>query len=166
VNGLASLWRLARRSGVTLALALVVVGLLAASYSLSRIAGWIPRSALAVTLVLIVIQLGLDVRERMRDARSTPPPGLHTDTVTLLRLVSVTEAVAILWVGGVLLALLLLGMTAGSALFAFAFLRVYAGENWRTSGIFALGLAGSVQLVFGTVLQANLYPGWLWQLLR
>jgi hypothetical protein len=43
VRGLADLWWHARRSGVALGLALVVVGLLAASDSLSRIAGWIRR---------------------------------------------------------------------------------------------------------------------------
>jgi hypothetical protein len=167
VSGLAGLWRHTRRSGVTLALAMVVVGLLADSYSLSRIAGWIPRSVLAVTLGLIVIQLGLDVRGRMRNTQSTPPSGLKPGTATLLlRVGSITEAVAILWVGGALLALLLLGMTAGSALFAFAFLRAYAGENWRSSGVFALALAACVHLVFGTVLQATLYPGWLWQFAR
>ena len=166
MRGLADLWRHARRSGVTLGLALVVVGLLAASDSLSRIAGWIPRSVLVVTLVLIVIQLGLDVRRRMRDMRSTPPAGLSPGAATLLRLGSVTEAVAILWVGGAFLAILLFGMTAGSALFAFAFLRGYAGENWRSSGVFALALGACLQLVFGTVLQATLYPGWLWQFAR
>jgi len=163
MTGLADLWRHARQSVVTLGLALVVVGLLANSYSLSRIAGWIPRSVLAVTLGLIVIQLALDVRARMRNARSTLPAGLRPDAVTPLRVGSVAEALAVMWVGGALLALLLFGMTAGSALFAIAFLRGYAGETWQSSGVFALALAVCVQLVFGTLLQATLYPGWLWQ---
>jgi hypothetical protein len=162
MRGLAILAACTAQRSHALGLALVVVGMLAASDSLSRIAGWIPRSVLVVTLVLIVIQLGLDVRGRMRDMRSTEPPGLSLGTATLLRVGSTTEAVAILWVGGAFLAILLFGMTAGSALFAFAFLRGYAGENWRSSGVFALALAACLQLVFGTVLQATLYPGWLW----
>ena len=54
-------------------------------------------------------------------------------------------------------------MIGGSAVFAFAFLRVYARENWRNSVIFAVALAACLQVVFGTVLKATLYPGWLWQ---
>lgn len=163
MTGLVNLWRLARQSGVVLGLALVAVALLSASYSLSRVAGWIPRSVLAVTLGLIVIQLGLDVRERMRVAPSTAPQAMNPGEPASLRLGSLTEAVAVLWVAGALLALLLFGMTAGSALFACMFLRVYAGESWWSSAGFALALAACVQLLFGLVLQATLYPGWLWQ---
>lgn len=158
-----NLWRQARQSVVVLGLALVAVGLLSVSYSLSRVAGWIPRAVLVVTLGLIVIQLGLDVRERMGTGPSTVPPGVKPPDSTLPRFGSLTEAMAVLWVGGALLALLLFGMTAGSALFACMFLRGYAGESWSKSAGFALALAACVQLLFGLALQATLYPGWIWQ---
>jgi len=166
VTALAGLWQLARRSVVTLGLSLVVVGMLAASYSLSRIAGWIPRIVLAVTLGLLVIQLVIDVRGRMRNSPSIPGTGRNSGRATALKVASAAEAAAVLWAAGALVSLLFFGLIAGSAVFAFAFLRGYARENWRSSAIFALALAACLQLVFGTLLQATLYPGWLWQLLR
>jgi hypothetical protein len=165
MTDLAGAWRLARRSVVTLGLSLVVVAMLVASYSLSPIAGWIPRIVLVVTLALLVIQLGIDVRGRLRNPPSTPGVGRNSVRATALRVASAAEAVAVLWAAGALMALLLFGMIAGSAVFAFAFLRGYAGERWLGSAVFALALAAGLQLVFGTVLNATLYSGWLWQFL-
>jgi hypothetical protein len=156
MTDLAGAWRLARRSVVTLGLSLVVVAMLVASYSLSPIAGWIPRIVLVVTLAL---------RGRLRNPPSTPGVGRNSVRATALRVASAAEAVAVLWAAGALMALLLFGMIAGSAVFAFAFLRGYAGERWLGSAVFALALAAGLQLVFGTVLNATLYSGWLWQFL-
>lgn len=166
MKGLAELWRHTQLSVSTLGLALVVAGLLAASFSLSRIAGWIPRSVLTVMLGLIVIQLGLEIRGRMRSARPAPAVRPAAGPAPPLPARSVTATVAVLWLAGALLALLLLGMTVGSALFAFAFLRRHAGESWRSSSLFALAFGAGLQLVFGVILQAQIYPGWLYSIIR
>jgi len=163
MTDLAGLWQLARRSVVTLGLSVVVVGMLAASYSLSRIAGSIPRIVLVVTLALLLIQLVIDVRGRMRNPPPTRDMGRNAGRAAALKVASAAEAVAVLWAAGALLSLLLFGMIAGSAVFALAFLRGYARDSWWSSAIFALALAVCLQLVFGTVLKATLYPGWLWQ---
>jgi hypothetical protein len=158
--------RFPRPSAGTLGLALVVAGLLAASLSLSRIAGWIPRGVLSLTLALLVVQIALEIREQLRNAPAAPPPGANAATATTTPASAATPGEALLWMGGLLLAVLLLGTTAGTTLFAFAYLRWYAGESWPTSGVFALVLGVCIQLVFGLLLQATLYPGWLWQFTR
>jgi hypothetical protein len=158
-------WRHTRLSVSTLGLALVAAALLASSFSLSRIAAWIPRTVLAVVLALLVIQLGIEVRGRMRAVPSAPVPG-STGGAPRAPGASVTPTVAILWLGGALLAVLLLGVTIGSALFTVAFLRGHAGDGWRSSGTFALALGAGLELFFAQLLQVQLYPGWLGQMVQ
>ncbi len=135
---------------------MAVGALLAASFGLSPIAGWIPRTVSAVTLLLIFIQFGLEMREH---AASPPRPA---PAAAQPQGNAATPAEAVSWIAGALLAVLALGIAAGSALFAFAWLRRSAAESRTTSALFALALGASLQLFFGVVLQATLYKGWLW----
>lgn len=142
----------------TIGLALAVAVLLAASFGLSRIAGWIPRAVLSVTLVLIFIQFGIEMREGKNVAPpARPGPGAEA------RVGSATPAVATAWIGVALLAVLVFGTAAGSALFAAAYLRWHARESWATCGVFALALGAFLQLLFGELMRATLYAGWLRQ---
>lgn len=186
MTGTPGMPRFLHRSWGTISLAVVVSGFLAASLPLSRIAGWIPRAVLSVTLVLIVVQLALEIRERLRNAPDTsrsalpdsstaadgaidPGAGVaHGDPepVPSLPVRSVTPGQAVLWLSGLLLAVLLLGTTIGSSLFCLSYMRWHARESWAISSAFALGLGASVQLIFGALLQATLHPGWLWPLVR
>jgi len=176
--------RFVRRSWDTVALALAIAAFLATSLPLSRIAAWIPRIVLLVTLALIFVQLVREAREQFGNTREPTRPAMpvssagsrestrqdiavskeDADTASSLLTRSTPPAVAVLWVLGLLLSVLLLGTTIGSTLFCFAYLRWHAREALMTSGIFALGLGASVQLAFGAILKAELYRGWLWQL--
>ena len=73
-----------------------------------------------------------------------------------------SPVVAVLWVAGLLLSVLMLGAAAGCAVHAFAYLRWHARASSLSSGIFALALGASVQLAFSTLLHVDLYRGWLW----
>lgn len=155
-------WQQIRRSVATLGLAAVTGGLLAASWSLGPTAGWIPRLVLMLLLALLAVQLVLEVRERMnRPARAAQPAGKPLAPVTQ----GASETGALLWLGGALLAVLALGTSAGSAVYALAYLRVRGAESWLHSAGYALALGATLELVFGGLLQAELYRGWLGQLL-
>lgn len=158
----AGVWRHTMLSVSTLGLVLVAAALMASSLSLSRIAAWIPRTVLTVVLVLLVIQLGLEVRGRMTAVRAASDASSNAGNSRAPG-AGVSPTIAILWLGGALLAVLLLGVTAGSCMFTVAFLRGHAGDGWRSSAMFALGLGVSLELVFGRLLQVQLYSGWLGQ---
>ncbi len=147
--------RVLRRNWDTISLAAAVSGLLAATLPLSRIAASIPRAVLSLTLALIVVQLLREIREPLGDAPEAA-------AVPSLPIRGVAPAVAVLWTGGLLSAVLLLGTAAGIILFSFAYLRWHAGETRVVSFVFALMLGVGVQILFGTLLHAVLYPGWLW----
>jgi hypothetical protein len=151
--------RVLRRNWDTIGLAAAVAGLLAASLPLSPIAASIPRGVLSITLALIVIQLLREIREPLTDAPATRPAASPP-------IRGVAPVVAVLWMSGLLLAVLLLGTVAGILLFSFAYLRWHVGESRVASLTFALVLGAGVQLVFGTLLHAVLYPGWLWTVVR
>ena len=149
--------RFLRRSWDTVGLALVVAGALAASLPLSRIAGWIPRTVLLVTLALVAVQLMIEFRE-VGPARGGPEP------TRLPPMRPTGPIVVVLWVAGLMLAVLMFGTVIGGALFCLAYLRLHAQEPWHTSSAVALLLAIALYLIFGLLLQAQLHPGWLLEL--
>jgi hypothetical protein len=169
-----------RRHWDSLGLLLLTGALLAASLPLSRLAGWIPRTVLATTLLLLILQLVLALRAPANRPGKTMPaadpgvtdiePAIPQETRSTVPASPVPESCgisplhAIAWVAALPLAILLLGVTVGAALFCVAYLRWHAAENWRVSSLFAVALGAAMQLVFGTLFQAGLYPGWFWML--
>ncbi len=150
--------RFLRRSWDTIAVGLLVSGSLAASLGLSHVAAWIPRMVLMITLALIIIQLVMEFRE----------VGPVTDSPQRFRLPQLRPTgpvVVVSWIAGLMLAVLVFGTVLGSVAFGVAYLRWHAGESWLTSGVVALLLGLSVQLIFGLLLRAELHSGWLLDLL-
>lgn len=150
--------RFLRRSWDTVTVATTVAILFAMSLSLGRTAGWIPRIVLAITFALVVVQLVVEYREigpahggsqpaRLRPMRPTGP------------------VVVVLWIAGLMLAVLLLGTIVGSVAFCLAYQRWHAHESWRTSVVIATVLGVFVKIIFGQLLHAQLHAGWLWALL-
>lgn len=123
------------------------------SFGLSRVSGWIPRSVLAATLLLLCWQF-------LRDRRATASaPGHSAESARR----GARERAAALWIGGLLLSAGLLGPVPGSALFCLAWLRWHAGERWPASLSFAAAFGIALWLVFVVLLGADLYPGLLWR---
>jgi hypothetical protein len=151
--------RFLRRSWDTVGLALVVVGALAATLPLSRIAGAIPRGVLLVTLVLVCIQLVIEFRE-------VGPAGAGPERLRLPPMRPTGPIVVALWVAGLMLGVLLFGTILGSALFCLAYLRMHARESWWSSAAVAVTLAAVVYLVFAVLLRAQLHYGLLTRLAR
>lgn len=149
--------RLVRPRIGTMGLALAVAAVLVASFGLSRIAGWIPGLVSSVTLALIIMQFGVEMRD-LRRAPPAPPAARAQPGAGAMQ--------AFAWVSAALLAVLLLGAAAGSTAFALAYLRRNAGARWRSCVWFALALGACLQILFAVLLQANLHEGWLWQALR
>ena len=164
MTGPSRLRHVLRRSWDTISLAVLVSALLAASAPLGRVAASIPRGVLSVTLVLIGIQLLIEIRASSHAATGGAAPALAPVPVPAVS--ATTPGLAALWLVGLLTAVLLLGTTLGSRVFSFAYLRWHAGARFPTSIGLALGIGASVQLIFGLLLQATLYPGWLWHLVR
>jgi len=136
---------------LTLFFAAFVTFLLVDTFELSKIAGWIPRLVLSITLLLLLIQLFLDVRRRVYGPApdTAPNPGPE--------IASMGPAVA--WITALAPLLWLFGISVGAAIFCLGFMRWNAGESWRFSTAFAVGLGFTLQIIFTHVLQLTLYSG-------
>lgn len=148
--------RFVRRSWDTIVVAIVVATWLAASRDLGRVAAWIPRIVLGITLALVAVQLVLEFREIRPD----------TDPWTRDRLPPLRRGgplVVVLWILALMIATLVFGTAPGSAVFCAAYLRWHAGERWVTSTAVGAALGTIVWLIFDRLLGAALYPGWAWR---
>ena len=150
--------RFLRRSWDTVTVATTVAVLFAMSLPLGRTAGWIPRIVLAITFVLVVLQLVIEYRE-------IGPAHAGSRPVRLRPMRPTGPIVVVLWIAGLMLAVLLLGTIVGSVAFCLAYQRWHAHESWRTSLVIAAALGLFVQLIFGQLLHAQLQAGWLRTLL-
>jgi len=139
-------------SWLTLLFTAWVLLMLWASADLGRTAAWIPRLVLTATLVCLLIQLATEVRAAR--VLTAPAPGVARNRERIVA--------AVAWLGLLLLLTWLLGIAPASALFSLAWLRLHAGENWRTSLVSSTGLGLVLWLVFQVMLGADLYTGVLW----
>ena len=158
MTGASRALRFVRRSWDTLAIFGGVLACLWAAAPLGRVAGWIPRGVLWITLTLVAAQLVIEYREI----------GPETDPWRRDKLPPLRRGgpmVVVGWVLGLMAAVTMFGTVAGSASFCAAYLRVHARETWRASVGTGVVLAACVWLVFGWLLQAELHAGWLWRTL-
>jgi len=141
-------------SWLTLALAAVVTLLLWTSFDLSRASAWVPQWVLAITLILLLLQL---TRELLA-ARNGPARTEKRSADG--RLHRAWSAAA--WIGVLLLFTWLLGSAPGGAVFCCAWLRWHGGESRPMSLALAAGLGITLWLLFTALPGAGLYPGALW----
>ena len=144
--------RIRAGSWITMTLIVVTSVFLCSSLTLGRVSAWIPQVILSATLVLLLLQLAHELFGSKRFVLSGRVGG-NSGLNPMLP--------ALIWIVTMLLLVWLLGVTLGAALFCLAYLRWYASERWRVSMAFALGLGLGVQLLFGTLMQISLYPGFL-----
>ena len=141
-------------SWLTIAFAAGVALLLWASFSLSRASAWVPQWVLAITLVLLLLQLAgelLASRSAVAQTRMQAANGRRTRTVA-----------AAAWLSVLLLLTWLLGTAPGGALFCCAWLRWHAGEPWPLTLGIAAGLGMVLWLLFSELLGVGLYAGVFW----
>jgi hypothetical protein len=144
LNALAGRW-------LTL-LFLVLAGLMLwQSFGLSRVSGWIPRSVLLATCLLLVAQGVLDLRRATSGSRVPEAAGGQARVGR--------ERAAVAWIVALLGAAWLLGVIGGSALFCLAWMRWHAGERWPAALALAVGVAATLWLVFGRLPGPGLYSG-------
>lgn len=153
------------KAWLTLAFTLVTLWFLQESFSLSNVASFIPRITLSLTIFLLIIQLILDVKTGDGSspfAAETVAANAESDW----RLVRKIPAwLAIFWMSGLLAALLLFGLVAGSSVFCLVFMKWHASESWKTSLLFAIMLGLGIQLVFSFIFGITLYGGALAEVL-
>ena len=140
-----------RASGLTLLFSALSMLLLAMSLQLSRAAGAVPRIVLVVTLALLLCELVVE----WRGTRSAPPGESGNERPERRRRATAGAA----WIGGLLLAIWVLGVTVGSFLFCTTWLRWHAREGWSLSLGVAFGFSFVTWLVFSAALGVELYPG-------
>jgi Tripartite tricarboxylate transporter TctB family len=128
------------------------------SFGLSRASAWVPQWVLAITLILLLLQLArelLAAPSALAQIRMQAPDGRRKRAVA-----------ALIWLSMLLLLTWLLGTAPGGALFCCAWLRWHAGERWPLSLAIAAGLGITLWLLFTFFLGIGLYPGALWPYLR
>jgi hypothetical protein len=125
-----------------------------ASFGLSRASAWVPQWVLAITLILLLLQLARELLAALNTSAQTrmqAPDGRRKRAVA-----------ALIWLSMLLLLTWLLGTAPGGALFCCAWLRWHASEPWPVSLAIAAGLGIALWLLFTAFLGVGLYPGALW----
>jgi hypothetical protein len=141
-------------SWLTVAFAAGVILLLWTSFDLSRASAWVPRWVLAITLILLLLQLA---RELLAARNGPAPAGERSADGRRNRAWS-----AVAWIGLLLMFTWLLGSATGGAVFCCAWLRWHAGESRPVSLALAAGLGIALWLLFNALPGVGLYPGALW----
>lgn len=144
---------------LTVVFVLVTSGFLWASVELSTRSAWIAQAVLAVTLLLLLLQLAIEqlpLRWPRGAGHTAPQPGGSGETGGNGN-GSLSPALA--WIAALPLAVWLFGTAPGSALFCLAWLRWHSGERWVFSSLFALALGIAVHLLFGILFRAELPQG-------
>jgi len=139
-----------RDSWMTVALIVITSLFLWSSLGLGRVSAWIPQVILSSTLVFLFLQLAKEFAGRKKAVLSMAASEESGETSMLP---------ALAWIGAMLLAVWLSGVTIGATLFCLGYLRWHAGERWPICLVFGLSLGLGVQLFFGTFMQITLYQG-------
>lgn len=142
--------RIYQSSWITVTLIVVTSLFLWSSLGLGRVSAWIPQVILTPTLVFLLLQLMKEFFDRKQAISATASPE-KTGNASMLS--------ALTWIGAMLLAVWISGLSLGSAFFCLAYLRWHAGERWQVSIAFALGLGFGLQLIFHALMQIKLYQG-------
>lgn len=125
-----------------------------ASFGLSRASAWVPQWVLAITLILLLLQLAhelLAAPNASAQMRMQASDGRHKRAMA-----------ALVWLVLLLLLTWLLGTAPGGALFCCAWLRWHAGERWPLAVGTATGLGIALWVLFSVLLGVGLYAGLLW----
>lgn len=131
---------------LTIAITAAVAAAAWAAMSLSPVARTAPLVVAVPTLGLLVVEL---VRSRGRAATPTTPA------------VRAAEGAMVGWVGVLIGACLLFGMTWGLPLFVGGYLRFRARESWMTAAVTAWGLWLVLFGVLWAILHVRVYDGLL-----
>ena len=132
---------------------------------LSPVATLIPRFVLSFTLLLLLVEIALELKASGTPganiagskSESQPLPGNPAQSPIAPR----QPWREICWIAVLPLAMWLLGVIVGGALFCLAFLRWRSRESWLYSLTVAVVLGLVLQVLFSWVFQASLYQG-LW----
>ena len=157
--------KMAQKAWLTLVLTIITLWFLQESIGLSRVASFIPRVMLALTLFLLIVQLVLDLKGSGVFS-SHVAEASDIKAGTSIPAVQRTPAwLVILWITVLPAAIWLLGVVAGGSLFCLVFMKWYASETWKFSLAFSIILGLAVQLVFSVILKITLYGGVIDQVL-
>ena len=147
-------YRIPPGSWLTIVFAAGVSLMLWTSFGLSRASAWVPQWVLAISLILLLLQLA---RELLAARNALAQTGMHAANGRRRRAVA-----AAAWLGLLMLLAWMLGIALGGALFCFAWLRGHAGEPWPLTLGIAAGLGMVLWLLFSELLGISLYAGLLW----
>jgi len=147
-------YRIPPGSWLTIVFAAGVSLMLWTSFGLSRASAWVPQWVLAITLILLLLQLA---RELLAAPKSLAQTGMQAADGRHKRAMA-----ALVWLNMLLLLTWLLGTAPGGALFCCAWLRWHAGELWPLTLGIAAGLGMALWLLFSELLGVSLYAGVLW----
>ena len=154
------------------AMLLGVIGVLTASLPLGPVARRMPMAVAILTLVLLALELARNIRqsreglaaESGHEATLSAGSSAKGDAPRMPSR-QTTERVLFMWMGGLLVLVLLVGMAAGVPLFLLAYMRVHFRESWRASlllsGAMAVLLAAGLQYLLGLPLHPGVVGGWL-----
>jgi len=121
------------------------------SFRLSPASAWVPQWVLAITLILLLLQLA---REWLASRSAAAKPRMLAANNHHGRAVA-----AAAWLCLLLLLTWLLGTALGGAVFCYAWLHWHAGERWVISVIIAAIPGMVLWLVFSVLLHVGLYAG-------
>jgi len=134
----------------SLALVVVAVGYVWASYSYDTASRALPWIAGVTATMLAVIDVVLKCRggvERQRDDSAQVP---HAPA---------QEAVVFGWIGGFLGLAVVLGFYASTPLFAFCYLKLYARKSSSVSAMTAFGVLAFLYVVFDVLMGYEMFGG-------
>lgn len=149
MNTVRILQRIPRGSWLTLGFTAAVSLMLWASFSLSHNSAWVPQWVLAITLVLLLLQLATEWWASRNAPIQAPMPEHRRGR-------AMTAAA---WLAVLLLLTWTLGSALGGAVFCCAWLRGHAAERWPVSVAIAAILGIALWLLFTALFGVGLYPG-------
>lgn len=118
----------------------------------------IPLAALALAETALLLR-------RRESTESEPVADIEMDTSVDPSVATRRTLSVILWIGGMLAAVLLVGFQVAVPAFVFAYLRFAGREGWVLSIALALVAVLVFHLLFVTLLHLPLPPGVFWRLL-
>ena len=149
----------------SLGLVLLLAFLIYVSTGYNQLARLVPLVVLVPGFIAAVIQLGLEVRAAFfpkKNAAAEQPEEDESSVKLPAREKFQRELVAIGWLLGFFVMIIVLGQVVAIPLFVLIFMRVFGRESWRASIAFAALCWLFAYGIFVYIMRNELYPGYLY----